>query len=123
VVAGGIVPRPDKTYSPGRLDGVSTPSRGSSWTKYGSTETTTAHDGIATEITVDLTDGAEAAVQAGRVPSKYAERSFTAPLPPLPDDEVNPVQPERVTTTEWTSVRSVDGRTYRRHDELVTRTM
>jgi len=118
------VPRPDKTYSPGRLDSASTPSRGSSWSKYGRVETATLHDGIATEITVDLTDDSESGVEAREVPSKYVERSFAAPLPPLlAAAEVTPANPETVITTEWTSVRSVDGRIYRRHDELVTRTV
>jgi hypothetical protein len=121
---GGIVPRPDKIYSPGRLDIASTPSRGRSWSKYGGAGTASAHDGIATEITVDLTDDAEPGVEVREVPSKYVERSFAAPLSPLLDDpKVKSAKPTTTVTTEWISVRVVDGRTYRRRDERVTRTV
>ncbi len=115
------MPRPDKRIAPGGLDGVATPSRGRSWTKYGGIETVDGRAGIPTEITVDLTDQAAEADLPTMVVSKYAERASAAPLPPIPAEEMDldPAEPTIDIVGEWTSVRTIDGRTYRRHDELV----
>ncbi len=120
------MPRPDKKITPGGLHSASTSSRGQSWTKYGSIETADLHEGIPSEITIDLTHEPGETVRSGGS-SKYVERSFAAPLPPLPDDEQGEqgedVSVGIVVETEWSSVRVIEGRTYRRHDELVPRTV
>ena len=125
VSVGGIVPRPDKKITPGGLHSASS-SRGQSWTKYGSIETADLHEGVPSEITVDLTDDPGDTARSADS-SKYVERSFAAPLPPLPDDEQDQqgedVSAGMVVETEWSSVRVIEDRTYRRHDELVSRTV
>ncbi|VAV91705.1 hypothetical protein MNBD_ACTINO01-2254, partial [hydrothermal vent metagenome] len=93
-------------------------SRGRSWSKYGRIETVDAHDGDTTEVIVDLSGDVVQDVEPTVTPSKYAERSFGAQLPPVPEDDDDDQEP--VFVTEWVSQRSIDGRTYRRHDELVT---
>ncbi len=112
--------RADKKITPGRLDGPATPSRGRSWTKYGGIESVDGRDGAPTEVVVDLSDAGKPDAHSTAVTSKYMERSFGAQLPPLPDADD---EPEVVITTEWVMERSIDGRTYRRHDELVTTTV
>ncbi len=112
--------RADKKITPGRLDGPATPSRGRSWSKYGRIETVDAHDGDTTEVIVDISGNVDQDVESTVTSSKYAERSFGAQLPPLPEDDDDDQEPEPVFVTEWVSQRSIDGRTYRRHDELVT---
>ena len=112
--------RADKKITPGRLDGPATPSRGRSWSKHGRIETIDTHDGDTAEVIVDLSVNVDQDVESAVTSSKYAERSFGAQLLPLPEDDDGDQEPEPVFVTEWVSERSIDGRTYRRHDELVT---
>ncbi|MCL1597682.1 MAG: hypothetical protein M3094_00750 [Actinomycetia bacterium] len=113
--------RADKKITPGRLDGPVTPSRGRSWSKYGRIETVEALDGDTTEVIVDLSGNVDQDGGSTDESSKYAERSFGAQLPPLPEDDDDVGGgPEPLLVTGWVSERSIDGRTYRRHDELVT---
>ncbi len=111
--------RADKKITPGRLDGPTAPSRGRSWSKYGRIETVDAPDRGTTEVIVDLSGNVGVDGEPTAVSSKYVERSFGAQLPPLPEDE-DDGEAEPAVVTEWVSQRSIDGRTYQRHDELVT---
>ncbi|GMR02813.1 MAG: hypothetical protein BMS9Abin20_1164 [Acidimicrobiia bacterium] len=118
------MPRPDKIYKPSPRREQSTPSRGTSWSKYGSIETADHHDGIPTEITVVLesTTDVETEEMPGRPEtSENGTRPSSASLPPIPGDlHAAPRLSGTVKTPEWVSERTIDGRTYRRRDELIT---
>jgi hypothetical protein len=113
------MPRPDKEFKPGlqggRLDGpISPPVH--SWTKYGGPETAETHRGSPStiEVTVDDITVVERAEDAE---SKYTTRGTSA------HDMVIPGVDHRSRSVsfvkEWTVSRSVEGRTYRRSDELL----
>jgi len=108
------MPHSGKKYTPGSVAGGSSSSRGAAWSKYGGVEVET-HEGIPTEIVVGV-DGI-AVVQSEDVSTKYEDRPSSAPLPPL-------VETSRAVSvkkqSEWVTTRSIDGRTYRRRDELIT---
>lgn len=116
------MPRPDKEISPGRLDGPTSSSRSSSWTKYGGPETVEGHRGVPSsvepilEITVDditVTDRPE------MPDSKYTTRGTAAYGAGLADEDLLPKKPAEV-VREWVVDRVVEGREYRRTDLLVT---
>jgi hypothetical protein len=99
------------TSSPGA--GRSSSSRGASWSKYGSADAADVHEGIPSEITVVVDE--ITVVQSPDTQSKYDDRPSSAP----PLVEVAPVAAVK-RKSEWVSTRSIDGRTYRRRDELIT---
>ena len=117
------MPRSDKPINPGSgLDAPVSPSRGHGWTKHGGPETVDGYRGApasgapgSTEVTVgDITVVTTDAVEVG---SKWDQRGTSAHVPPGVDGEIQPVVRNVETRKEWTVVRSIDGRTYRRRDE------
>jgi hypothetical protein len=109
------MPHSGKKYTSSPVAGRSSSSRGASWSKYGGAETADVHEGIPTEITIEF-DGITV-VESSEASSKYEDRPSSAPLPPRA--ETAPVV-EVKRTSEWVSTRSIDGRMYRRRDELIT---
>ncbi|GMQ99061.1 MAG: hypothetical protein BMS9Abin17_1610 [Acidimicrobiia bacterium] len=107
------MPHSGKRFTPGPVGGRSSSSRGVAWSKYGDVAVD-AHEGIPSEIIVAV-DGI-AVVQSEDDSTKYEDRPSSAPLPPL-------VETSRVVSvkrkSEWVTTRSIDGRTYRRRDELI----
>lgn len=115
------MPRPDKDSAAGGdsepIDDIVPASRTHSWTKYGGPETMDGDRGSSSvvEVTVDgvtIVEGDDVTV------SKYMARGTSAHGVGTPDTarrvEVH------APTTEWTVIRTIDGRTYRRIDTLVT---
>jgi len=72
-----------------------------------------AHEGIPTAIVVAI-DGL-AVVQSDDASTKYEDRPSSAPL--VEASQVVSVERK----SEWVTTRSIDGRTYRRRDELITK--
>jgi len=115
------MPRPDKQINPVRVDDSDSSSRSRVWTKYGGAETVEGHSGapssaesVVVEVTVDditVTDYPDAS------DSKYTTRGTSAHGFGVPD-EFTAKRVELV--TEWVIDRTIEGRTYRRTDSLVT---
>ncbi|MFV1999891.1 MAG: hypothetical protein ACC654_05935, partial [Acidimicrobiia bacterium] len=74
------------------------------------------HEGIPTDIVIAV-DGI-AVVQSEDASTKYEDRPSSAPLPALAETP-RVVSVKR--KSEWVTTRSIDGRTYRRRDELITK--
>ena len=110
------MPHSGKKITPSPVvGGRASSSRGASWTKYGGAAGADEHTGVPTEISVVIDD--ITVVQTSDPQSKYDERPSSAVLVPA-DDTARPVQVKR--SPEWVSDRTVEDRTYRRHDELTT---
>lgn len=109
------MPHTGKKYTASPVAGRSSSSRGASWSKYGAAEVADGHEGIPTEIAV-VVDEIEV-VQLHDATSKYEDRPSSAPLAPGVETESAAATVRR---SEWVSARTIDGRTYRRRDELVT---
>lgn len=109
------MPHSGKKFTSSPVAGRSSSSRGAAWSKYGGAEVD-AHEGIPTDIVVAI-DGI-AIVQSEDPSKKYEDRPSSAPLSAL-------VETPRVVAvkrkSEWATTRSIDGRTYRRRDELITK--
>jgi len=119
------MPRPDRGSEAGSDDGpIDEPivepvaaTRVRSWTKYGGPETVGGHRGSssAVEVTVDDITIVERADEAE---SKYTTRGTSAHGVGTPDvGRRVGVEPPM---TEWRVIRTIDDRTYRRVDTLVT---
>lgn len=110
------MPRPDKEINPGRLDGPVSPSRAQSWTKYGGPETAGGHRGAPSTVEVTVDD-----ITVTELPdepeSKYTTRGTAAHGIGLPEDVLKKGRVEFV--REWIIDRTVEGRIYRRADNLV----
>lgn len=127
------MPRPDKKIdNRGPLDGPVSASRPVVWKKYAGPESIEVSDEPSAEIGItvdDITVTTQPTMPAEEI-SKWTARATSAQLPianevanEVADAEV--VEPEArrkldPTRTEWVVTRSIEGRTYRRTDVLMT---
>jgi len=108
------MPHSGKKFSPGPVAGLASSSRGTAWSKYGGVEVD-AHEGIPSEIIVAV-DGI-AVVHSEDALTKFEDRPSSVPLAHLVDTP-RVVSVKR--KSQWVTIRSINGRTYRRRDELMT---
>ena len=114
------MPRPDKEINPGsdlgNLDGPTSSARTHSWTKYGGPRTTESQGGSPSDLEVEA-DDVTIVEHEGETASGYAARGTAAHGIALPDTD-RPSQPIPI-VREWIVTRTIEGRIYRRSDELV----
>ena len=114
------MPRPDKEINPGShlgdLDGSVSGARAHSWTKHGGPETVEGHRGSPSDLEVGAGD-VTIVEHAGETESKYQTRGTAAHGIGLPDEghRSKPIS----FVKEWIVTRTIEGRVYRRTDELV----
>ena len=112
------MPRSDKPINSGyRLDAPVSASRSHAWRKHGGPETVEGFRGAPTSTEVTVDDITVVETDVPEVASKWDQRGTSAHVPPGVDGEVQPVIRDVEVRKEWTVVRSVDGRSYRRRDE------
>lgn len=113
------MPRPDKEINPGselgNLDGPISSTRTHSWTKYGGPRTTASHRGSPSDLEVEA-DDVTIVEHEDETASKYTTRGTAAHGIGLPDTD-RPSQPIPI-VKEWIVTRTIEGRIYRRSDEL-----
>ena len=115
------MPRPSKPINPGRLDGDVTSARPHTWTKHssepGSSEVRGAPSSI--EVTVDEITIVEEATSepedAATDASKYQSRGTAAHIV---YSDAAPQPPTMRFEEQWSTDRSIEGRTYRRIDTM-----
>ncbi len=113
------MPRPDKKIEPGRdlgnLDGPRSSAYTHSWTKYGGLRTVESHRDLPKDLEVEA-DGVTVVEHEDETASKYTMRGRAAHEIGLPDTD-RPSQPVPF-VKEWIVKRTIEGRIYRRSDEL-----
>ncbi len=114
------MPRPDKDIRPGDLDGPVSSPRAHSWTKYGGPETIEGHRGAPSSVDESLVEVTVDDITVTEYPdapsSKYMTRATAAHGVGV-EDEVPKMRPVDF-VREWSVDRTVEGRTYRRIDQL-----
>jgi hypothetical protein len=112
------MPRSDKPINSGnQLDAPVPGSRAHVWTKHGGPETADGFRGAPTSTEVTVDDITVVTTDMPEAVSKWDRRGTSAHLAPGGDD-VQPVVRDVEVRREWTVVRSVEGRSYHRRDEV-----
>lgn len=113
------MPRPDKEINPGsdlgNLDGPISSARTHSWTKHSVPRTLEDHPGSPSDLEVE-SDDVTIVEHEDETASKYTTRGTVAHGIGLPDTD-RPSQPIPI-VKEWIVTRTIEGRIYRRSDEL-----
>jgi len=114
------VPRPDKEINPGsdsgKLDDPVSSARTHTWSKYGGPETVETHRGPPSSLEVEAGD-VTIVEHEDESASKYTTRGTAAHGIGLPE-EARGSRPI-LFIREWIVTRKIEGRIYRRSDELV----